>query len=235
MGYAVILTAQAVEKADELTERNARAIQSARANGERLLHHWMDFNSKEQHSRELAQRINITKNFERGANITEQLELFMCDSTETDSLNLENTIPEELEEAEVRKENKDILFTTATKEIKKMRELWRVEKYEQRMSRIFAHKWFVTMVTKLHEYMKRTNNLVPICCLKITFVFRSIIELDFSITEEIFYEVIELTGNQPFFCFSVVCMHIYVGSSLECIVFCMYCTLFVFHVWKVNF
>ena len=103
MGYAVILTAQVVEKTDELTQKNARTIQSARANGERLLHHWMDFNSKEQHSRELAQRINITKNFERGANITEQLELFMCDPTETDSLNLDNTIPEESEEKEKHK------------------------------------------------------------------------------------------------------------------------------------
>lgn len=198
MGYAVTLTAQVVEKTDELTEKNARAIQSARTKGERLLHHWVDFNSKEQHSRELAQRINITKNFERGVNITQQLELFMCDpTTEVDSLNLENTIPEELDEEREGdgEENKNILFTTAKKEIKKMRELWKVEKYEQRMSRIFAHKWFVTMVTKLHEYMKRTNNLVPICCLKITFVFRSIIELDFSITEEIFYEVIELTGD----------------------------------------
>ena len=222
MGYAVILTARAVEKTEELSEKNSHAIQSAHARGSRLIDHWVDFNSKEHYYRELAQRINTNKDFERGVETVQKLELFLCDTNETDLCNFNNAgIPEGVEDDREgnRQTHKDMLFTTVGTEIKKMRKLWEVEKYEQRMSRLFAQKWFLAMVTKLHEYMKRTNNLAPMCCLKITFFFRFIIELDFSITEEIFYEVIELTGENVNR-YRISCMYI-------CIYVCTYVCIFV--------
>ena len=46
------------------------------------------------------------------------------------------------------------------------------------------------MVYKLRDYMKRMNNVIPICLIKLALIFRILLNLQFPISTEIFYDIL---------------------------------------------
>lgn len=186
MGIALDMVMRATEKDERLSEANDKALKNSRKYGHKLIKQWTEFSNKQKEGKNIAEGINLSKNFQRDTDLTQQVDCFMCERND-DAL------------AMGTKEEAFYSFRSAAKEIKIMREISKLTKYTQSMRRLFAQKWFVAMVFKLREYMKRMNNLVPMCCLKIVFIVRYIIELDFTFKESAFYEIIEFAGDSYYF------------------------------------
>jgi len=183
---------KATERSEGLSLANTTALAHSQKFGKRLLKQWVNFSATEQHGKAESSSLVSLKGFERSVDMSQMVFCFMCKKQKIKNATGDNT--EKVKQME-RLYSGTTEIRTIAKEIKLMREASQKEKYATSMNRIFSHRWFIAMVTKLSDYMKRMNNLIPMCCIKIVLVIRNVIELDYSLNEEIFYLIIEKTGN----------------------------------------
>jgi len=190
LDIALDMLMKATERSEGLSLANTAALANSQKIGKRLLRQWVNFNAIEQEGKTESIRLVSLKGFERSVDMTQLVFCFMCKKQRKKEVTGENKVIMPLMD---RLYNGPTEIRTIAKEIKLMREASVKAKYATTMSRIFNHRWFITMVMKLTEQMKRMNNIIPMCCLKIVLVIRNIIELDYSLNEEVFYLIIEKT------------------------------------------
>ena len=61
------------------------------------------------------------------------------------------------------------------------------------MNRLLQYRWFLTIIIKIREYMKKMNNAIPICCLKYLTVLQYILMIGFIFDKKLFYIILEKT------------------------------------------
>ena len=77
--------------------------------------------------------------------------------------------------------------------LKIIRETATVESHSLYRERLYEQRWFLAILIKIHEYMKKRNNNVPICCLRLIIALEQIIIMGYAITTNLFYRILEET------------------------------------------
>lgn len=165
-----ILTAL-LKKTDSMQNRISRKIKRAENAGMRLLEQHHDFNTTVARAEERAISLVEEMEFIRPIALLHQVTSFeegaeLNSSTKTGKKGLKN----------------DLLQMNTVAE-KKTFELY--------MGRLVKHRWFVAAVLKLRDYMKKMNNSVPDCCLKMIVAVEQVLLMGYTLTEEVFYQLLE--------------------------------------------
>jgi hypothetical protein len=87
----------------------------------------------------------------------------------------------------------DVKSQGLLKDMRKMHEQADRMTQAVQMDRLLQHRWFLALVVKLREFMKKMNNAVPACCLKFVTAVQQIILLGHTLSQEVFYCLIEAT------------------------------------------
>lgn len=87
----------------------------------------------------------------------------------------------------------DVKSQGLLKDMRKMHEQADRMTQAVQMDRLLQHRWFLALVVKLREFMKKMNNAVPACCLKFVTAVQQIILLGHTLSQEVFYSLIDAT------------------------------------------
>lgn len=161
-------------------QKNEKSLKRTNKHGHNLLRHFEGF-SKLRYSSEIkADHLLEERDFIRFREIEVKMKLLVAEDTKPEQTPTQQNELHEDQHLESYN-NVDILDLRINAkhhhEVKKVRLLTEV-------------RWFVTLVYRLREYMKRMNNVAPHCCLKFTLVLQLVLELGFVITTPIFYRLL---------------------------------------------
>ncbi len=95
------------------------------------------------------------------------------------------------------KEIEDIKSITSELYFKKMRFHAQAKQRAKCMENLLKYPWFAELITKLKENAKRTGQQIPLSCLKLLVIFNHLIVTNWTLTSQIFYDVIESCITDP--------------------------------------
>jgi hypothetical protein len=87
----------------------------------------------------------------------------------------------------------DVKSQGLLKDMRKMHEQADRMTQAVQMDRLLQHRWFLALVVKLREFMKKMNNAVPVSCLKFVTAVQQLILLGHTLSQEVFYSLVEAT------------------------------------------
>ena len=65
--------------------------------------------------------------------------------------------------------------------------------YQVSMNRLLQYRWYLLLIIKIKEYMKKMNNSIPICCIKYITVLQYILMIGYKYNKDLFYIILEKT------------------------------------------
>jgi hypothetical protein len=83
------------------------------------------------------------------------------------------------------------------KDLTKMKVLAAKAIYLHSMQEILKNRYIVEAISKLKEYNKKTKQHAPMCCYRFVLVIKSIIVLGISLTNEMFYYILDICLRNP--------------------------------------
>lgn len=154
-----------------MQSRISRKIKRAENAGMRLLEQHHDFHASVEHAEAGAISMIEERQFSRPVALLHQVTSFEGDAECTSS------------SSKAKKGLKN--------DLRKMHAGADQKTFELYMSRLVKHRWFVVAVLKLRDFMKKMNNAVPECCLKLIVAVGQVLQMGFDLTESVFYQILE--------------------------------------------